>query len=83
MSVIAIEDILVIKRSSDCDSCESSVASSILEEPIKVIKPYLQPLALRALASKVDLVIGFIIFPMIFNVFEGLSPPPPGGAQMR
>ena len=32
VSVIAIEEILVIKRSSDCDSCESSVSSSILEE---------------------------------------------------
>ena len=32
VSVIAIEEILVIKRLSDCDSCESSVSSSIREE---------------------------------------------------
>ena len=32
MSVIAIEEVLVVKMSSDCDSCESSVSNPILEE---------------------------------------------------
>ena len=50
VSEIAIEEVLVIKTSSDCDSCASYSGG----EPIK---PYLQPHALRALASKVDLVL--------------------------
>ena len=54
VSVIPIEEILVIKGLSDCDSCGSSVSSSIREENQST---HTSNHTLRALASKVDLVI--------------------------